>query len=283
MMRYRLIATDLDGTALDPERRITARTKRDLEEALNRGIQVVIATGRTFSALPGDVRRIKGLRYVICSNGAEIRDLTDDSLIYSNYLSSQSVGKILETVRDEEVMLEVFTGGRAYTDEVNYERVSRGELTFRNREYILETRTPLPDLTAFALDHRDRIENINVNFADMAMKPHLRKLLERIEDTTLTTSFDHNWELGGASTSKGNALSRLCRMLGIRPRECMAAGDSPNDASMLSFAGLGIAVANAKEEILRAAEYVTGSNAEEGFAEAVEKFILTQEARGPKL
>ena len=86
-----LIAMDLDRTLLSSSG-LTEYSKDCLEEAIRKGFQVVAATGRPFSALPESVLGIKGLDYVICSNGAHIVDLSTGAFIYSDYLSSSASG-----------------------------------------------------------------------------------------------------------------------------------------------------------------------------------------------
>ncbi len=80
----RMIALDLDGTTLTRDG-LTRRTKETLEEAIRRGIHVVIATGRTYTALPERVHQIQGLEYIITSNGAHISEAQTGKFIYSNF------------------------------------------------------------------------------------------------------------------------------------------------------------------------------------------------------
>ena len=103
----------------------------------------------------------------------------------------------------------------------------------------------------------------------------LGKVLSQLEDNaTLTTSFDHNWEIGGKTTSKARALEELGKILGVEREEMMSFGDSPNDIPMIKAAGIGVAVGNAKDSVKEAADYVTLSNDEAGVARAVEKFVF---------
>ena len=92
----------------------------------------------------------------------------------------------------------------------------------------------------------------------------MRGVLEKIPDTTLTTAFSNNLELGGATTSKATALLELEKILGVKPEEMMAIGDSPNDMAMMELAGMPVAVGNAKPEVKAIAKYVSASNTEDG-------------------
>ena len=148
--------------------------------------------------------------------------------------------------------------------------------SFRNVEYILKTRKPMDDFYRFMLDNSSKIENINVNFSDDALseKPAMKIKLEELPDVTITSSFDHNLEIGGMTTSKADALTQMGRLLGIDKSEMMAAGDSPNDMAMLKAAGVAVAVGNAKPEVKEIADYIAPDNDKDGVADAVEKYIL---------
>ena len=126
----------------------------------------------------------------------------------------------------------------------------------------------------FMLEHKDEIENININFEDVSEKPAMREKLLTLPETTITSSFNHNLEIGGATTSKAEALSQMGKLLGIDQSEMMAIGDSPNDMAMLLASGMPVAVGNAEEEVKAIAKYVAPSNHEDGVADAVEKFVL---------
>ena len=127
------------------------------------------------------------------------------------------------------------------------------------------------------LANKDKIENINIFFETQEAKANMHPVLLGIDNATVTSSLDNNWEIGGATTSKANALAQLQKMLGISREEMMACGDSPNDIDMLKEAGISVAVGNAKEPVKQMASYISTSNNEDGVARAVEKFVLGKE------
>ena len=102
----------------------------------------------------------------------------------------------------------------------------------------------------------------------------MREELLKLPDATITSSFRHNLEIGGATTSKAEALRRMRDIFGIKKEEMMAVGDSPNDMAMLMDAGLAVAVANAEDEVKAVAGYIAPSNHDDGVADAVERFVL---------
>ena len=273
-MAIKLIALDLDGTTLNNDRVISERNRKALQQASEMGVNIVIATGRPFSALPEDVFEIPAIRYVLTSNGASITDLKEDKTFYKNCLSPLAVEKSVELLRQHDYVVECFVKGIAYIDRPYFEEVKRTGSSIRNIDYILKTRNPVDSIYDFMLEHRDEIENININFEDISEKPAMKEKLLTLPETTITSSFNHNLEIGGATTSKAEALSQMGKLLGIRQVEMMAIGDSPNDMAMMLASGMPVAVGNAEEEVKAIAKYVAPSNHEDGVADAVEKFVL---------
>jgi len=274
-MAIKLIALDLDGTTLNSKKELTPATQSALEEAIDRGIYVVIATGRVLSALPENVLKVDGIQYALTSNGANIIDLKTRKSVYRNLIASSAIEEIVELLSHYDFMIEVFVDGHAYVDQKIYDNLDAVGLGISHTDYIRETREPVEGLLDFMLRHKAVIENINVNFGNQTDRAMMREVLAKLQNVTLTTSFDHNLELGGATTSKAAAVKHLCELLGVDEKDVMACGDSPNDASMLMAAGLPIAMGNGKDEIKDIAKYVTGTNDEDGVAQAVHKFVLS--------
>ncbi len=272
--KIRMVALDLDGTTLNSRKQISQRTVQAFHSAMNRGAHIVVATGRTLSSLPDQLLHIDGLEYAITSNGSHITELAAMKTIYEDHIPPAAVEQIVGLMRGTGISVETFVEGKAYIDQREYDDVLTNGSDFRDVEYIRETRTPVPDILDFMIANREFIENINLNFRYIEDKERWRPVLEQIPDTTLTTSFIHNFEIGGRSTSKAEALRFLMKKLDVDKEELMAAGDSLNDSAMLQLAGIGVAMANAEPEIREMADYITDSNDEDGVAKAIERFVL---------
>lgn len=271
--KIKLIALDLDGTTLT-RNGLTRRTKETLEEAIARGLDVVIATGRPYSALPEQVKAIKGLEYVIISNGAHIvRPLTGEFL-YSNYADRDAILRVRDMLMEKAFPVEVFTEGRAYVDRELYEDVKKHGSSYLSAKYILRTREPVDGIYDFWLKHADSIENVNIQFEFQKDKAEMKAALENAEGITLTSSTYHNLEVGGETTSKASALWQLCRMKGLTMENVMAFGDSPNDGTMIREAGIGVAMENATADILEDADITAPSNDDEGVAYTLRMLLL---------
>lgn len=272
-----MVALDLDGTALDPFGRITEREERAFKRAMDMGVHIVVATGRAFHSLPDNVFSIGGIEYAVTSNGAQVTRLKDRTLIYENCIAAASVAEIADILEKAGVRAEAFTDGRAYIDVSEFNAIKSGEIRTRDSVYVLSTRNPVDDIFAFMREHRDRIENISINYPSNEAKEKFSRVLGEIPGVTVTTSFSLNNEIGGATTSKADGLSHLMERLGVTAGELMACGDSPNDGAMIRMAEIGVAMGNADDSVKEMADYVTGTNGEDGVAKAIEKFVLGED------
>lgn len=273
-MSIKLIALDLDGTTLNSAGKISPITEKTLNKATEEGIHVVIATGRARSALPEDIFNVEGIKYVITSNGAVITDLKQERLIYENCISPIAIENVYGLLKQYNFMVEVFVEGKAYVEKCIYENLEKVGLSQRNIRYVRKTRIPYTNVLDMMLKNKERVENININFRDPKDRRDMKDKLMRLKDVTITSSLDHNLEIGGATTSKASALRELCNKLEIKIENIMACGDSPNDEAMMKVAGLPIAMGNAKHSVKSVAKYITDTNDDDGVARAIEKFIF---------
>ena len=278
----KLIALDLDGTTLTREG-LSRRTKETLEEAIRRGIEVVIATGRAYTSLPESIHKIEGLKRIITSNGAHITDCKTGEFFYSNYLNPESV-RLVHGILSErpEFPMEVFTKGVAYIDSSIYEDLEKNGSTFMSTKYILRTRRPVEKIYDFLLAHEDSIENLNIHFEFPQDRLDMLEVLRSLPAVTITSSEKNNLEVGGETTSKANALVELCKELDIGMEHVMAFGDSPNDIHMITEAGIGVAMGNGEDCVKEAADLITLGNNDEGVAYAIRTILFGQEGGVPE-
>ena len=264
-----LVALDLDDTLLDRDSRLPPANRRALERALELGAEIVLATGRAYVTITEEMRTFPGIRYAITGNGAAIYDQTTDQAVMRRVLPEGAAVRVLELLRDMDVAYETFLDGAAYAQS-NY----LGQLdTFATmdrakQEYVLATRRPVPDIIAFIREYGNQMDSLAVIPRDLMVKKQVMELLRPMEEVYITTSAPRLVEINHRDCTKQQGLKFLAGMLGI-PREKTAAfGNADNDAEMLSWAGVGVAVADATPMCLEAADYVTGPFQEEGVAEA---------------
>lgn len=268
----RLIALDLDGTALNSQKRLSERTSAALLQAAEQGIHIVVATGRTFSSLSEEVRQSPVFCCAITSNGAVVNRLPDGKILYHNYLKPQVIEELADIFREERVDAEVCTAGTAYIGQEYYDRILRGE-TRRDIYYVKITRHPVPSVYDFMLEHKHQIENINLNFPNDQEKKRWHKKMREYKKVTPTSSFLYNVELGSETASKAHALESMLESCGLTKEQLMVFGDSENDLDMISLAGIGVAMGNAEAEVKNAADLVTDNNDNDGVAKVIEKLL----------
>jgi Cof subfamily protein (haloacid dehalogenase superfamily) len=273
-MEIKLIALDLDGTTLNSTGLLTQTTKEAIENVIQKNLYVVIATGRAFSTLPEEIINIKGIHYLVTSNGARVFDTKANKTVYSNMIGEDEIEIVIKLLRNYDFMIEAFIHGNAYVDRKIYENIESEGLTKNHSDYVLKTRKPMANLFDFILSNKNNVENININFGKQDDKKMMAEVLSRLKKVTITSSFDHNLEIGGETTSKADAIREISDRLGIENEHIMAFGDSPNDGAMLKAAGLSIAMGNSKDQIKEIAQFITYSNDEDGVAFAINKFLL---------
>lgn len=275
-MKIQLIALDLDGTTMNSANRLSAYNRKALEEAIASGVNVVVASGRAFDSLPQEVLKIPGLRYAISSNGAHITDLSSGEYIYSSYLEAETVELAIQLAQNENLMVEAFCDGKPYIQEELYEDIRVNGSVYRNQEYVLTTRKPVADIYRFMADHRDELENINFFFYDEKRLLEMSPKIHALPQCNVVSSVKNNIEIGGLGSSKAKALEVLSSKLEIPREEIMSFGDAGNDIPMIRYAGWGVAMGNAWDDVKAAADYIAESNDEDGVGRTIRKYVLNQ-------
>ena len=268
------VALDLDGTTFNSAGDISEENVRALEEAAAKGVHIIVSTGRSYSSLPDYIKNVRGIEYAITSNGAHVNIMATGEQIYSDYLDPAAVREIAELKDETGADIEVFIDGRAYVDQSYYDDVKENGCAYRNAEYVLWSRKPVPDVSALMLENSKEIENVNFIYETLEMLEDARPKVNAIKNATITSSFPNNLEVGGPHTSKKTALTWLLEELKASADELMCCGDAPNDIAMIEMAGIGVAVANAWGGLRDHADFMTASNDDDGVAKAIDKFVL---------
>ncbi|NCC69662.1 MAG: Cof-type HAD-IIB family hydrolase, partial [Clostridia bacterium] len=261
-MDIRCIVLDMDRTTLDANGKLSAGNKTAIEYAISRGVEVVIASGRSFASLPEDVTGIPGIRYAITSNGAAVYNTVTSECLIRHLIGGEAVDRILnlvsEPVKSRVIVCEGFIDGVPYCPGHFYAHPDEYGLSERHIKYVKSTRRPEDDILAFIREHRLRLESVDIMTWDMVMKKSLWKQLENeVGDIYITTSADNLLEISDKNSGKHSAVHYLLDLLQIGREETAAFGDGDNDAGMLSYVGAGVAVENASERCKQSADYIT--------------------------
>ncbi|HIX98195.1 Cof-type HAD-IIB family hydrolase [Faecalicatena contorta] len=278
-MKITSIALDLDGTTLNSRGILSERTRRAIAEALERGICVIPASGRSFDSLPEEILSISGIRYAITSNGTAVVEVHTGEYLRKFSLTEESVEKILWLMDGRDVVFEAFIDGKPYAQKEYVEDPVRYGAMPAAIGYIQRTREPVAGMEAFIRAHaaEGKLDCLDVVVKGEEKKRSLWCLLEReVTDIYVTSSVPQLLEISYRDAGKESALKFLLRYLGLEQTESAAFGDGDNDRGMLAFAGIGIAVSNGSQGCLQAADYIAGSNDEDGVARFIEWLLAMQ-------
>lgn len=275
MQRIKMVGLDLDGTLLNERKELTDHTKKVLEEACARGVQIVIATGRPMTGVPKEVLAIPGMKYIVTSNGGRVLDLETGQVVYEKPVPHKTAERILRITQRYETMNEIYFDGIGYVQENELKQVHLYVKKTPMQEYIVTTRQSIKDIWEKMDAMGDKgLDKVHALFADQKELEQARIQVEALGEVEISSSLGNNMEMNAPGVHKGEALLRLGELLEIARDEIMACGDGGNDLAMIQTVGLGVAMENAVFEVKQAADYITSSNEEEGVARAIERFVL---------
>jgi Cof subfamily protein (haloacid dehalogenase superfamily) len=262
----RLLAIDLDGTVLDSQMRISARVRRALRLTQEAGVHVILASGRIFSSMRLLAADLGLNEPMICHQGALVQDLFTQQVYYRCGVPLPLAQELVVIARQQGWSL------GAYLDE----------------HFYVERDSPF---LRFYVEFSPTHEEIHIvpNLGDMLVEPLKLILVAEPEEATradlllrerfagrlhIVRSFPLFVEATNWSVSKGCALAFLAEKLGVTQSETMAIGDNDNDIEMVAWAGWGVAMGNASAALKATAAYIAPSLADDGAAQAIERFIL---------
>lgn len=274
MSIYKLLALDVDDTLVNARLQIPERTRRAVEQAREAGVRVTLATGRMFCSARPFAGQLGIEEYLITYQGALVRHSVTGETLFHRPVPLDLAGEIIEYIKKE-----FGYHINIYLDDFLYV----AERTPEAERYAAHSGTPLGvvgDLDRFLQERNEAPTKLLV----VAEEYQLDELLARArpvygERLHITKSKPHFLEFSHPDGHKGHALASIAGHYGLQREEIIAVGDTYNDIEMIEYAGLGVAVGNARPEVQKKADYVCPSNEDCGVAEVVEKFILGREIR----
>jgi Cof subfamily protein (haloacid dehalogenase superfamily) len=266
-----MIATDVDGTLLDADERVTPRTRAVVRAAVDAGAQFVLATGRPPRWISPIVDALGLAPMSVCANGAVIYDPSTDRIVSARTLSPEQLAVLAEmAVRViPGAGLAVERVGRSAHDAATPQFVSspgyeHAWLNPDNTEVSVEDLLSAPAVKLL-------IRKAGARSADMAAA--LAEHMGIEGDLTYSTN-NGLIEVVPLGISKATGVEEVARPLEITAEDIVAFGDMPNDVPMLRWAGLGVAMGNAHPDAIAAADEVTASNTDDGLARVLERWWI---------
>ena len=270
-----IIALDLDGTLLNSQKELTEVSRLALERAYEAGYEIVPTTGRFYGGMPESVRSLPFVRYAITINGAEVADLETGTVIYKAEMPYTQAAELMAYLDPMPLIYDCYLDNGGWMTVALKEKIDETVDSSHYRRMLHDLRKPVPELKEFVLERKQDVQKVQLFTRDMALRQRLiRDIPEHFPGLVTSTSQPQNVEINQSRANKGAALLALASHLGLPREATIAFGDGSNDLSMLREAGVGVAMANAADEVKAAARRITASCDEDGVARGIEEICF---------
>jgi Cof subfamily protein (haloacid dehalogenase superfamily) len=257
------LVTDVDGTLLDHQSKLTDLNKRAIKDCINAGIKVVIATGKSFSAVEHLIKEFN-LQLPQITLGGAMTVTPDGKVIDSFTIPEKIYHEIIDAVRAKGYEPLIATvEGKIYYQKFVPEMKNVMEIG----ETLYEADNIKKDIYA-----KHSVSIFLSITADDPLDSYIRK--EFGKRMLISRSGKYFFDILNIKASKGNSLKKLIKRLKISKEEVISFGDSQNDISLFKESGFSIAVKNSYPELIELADAITDENHKSGLGKAIYKYIL---------
>jgi Cof subfamily protein (haloacid dehalogenase superfamily) len=268
--QIRALVSDVDGTLVTDDKALTAATRSVADALRENGIAFCIISSRPPRGLRMLVEPLGLTTPMGCFNGA-VRVMPDLSVVAQDLLAPDVARRAVDLLKSKGVQIWVFSQQDWLVRDSHALYVEHEELTVKFAPTVVQN-------FESALDGVAKIVGVSGD-PEFLARCESDLCVALGQEATIALSQPYYLDITSSGANKGDAFSKLAELLAIPPAEIAVIGDGHNDVPMFSRAGLSIAMGNASPEVQQAADVVTESNREDGFAAAVHRFILNPEAR----
>lgn len=287
---YRLIAIDLDGTLLNSYGEITNKNREAIKYAINKGIEVVLASGRDPQTMKKISLELGIENFLIAGNGACIYDIKQDKNIYESFVEKEKALEIIKICKQNSIFFNIYTNKGIITESLNYNvKVFHNENNYKPNKKRTNIEI-VNDIYSYIKNNEFEILKIiicdesRIIFNNIIEKLKIIKDVEVLEVEhmskkiikTGTEEYKIEYfytEVTNQNANKWDTIQYLAKKLGIEEKEIICIGDNINDLKMVKNAGVGIAMKNSALEKKEIADYVTEDNNSDGVGMAIYKYV----------
>ena len=289
---YKFVAIDLDGTMLNSYGVVTENTKKVIKQAIDKGNEIIIASGRPIDSIKTIAKEIGSEKYFIAGNGALIYDIKNDEIIYEKYMSKSKVLEIIKLCEENSISYNLYTETTIIAKALKYNVLYYHKENLKKEENKRTNITIVDDIYKYVSNlENPKFLKITVcddnKFVFQSIIRKLRKIStievldvlhmsrKMIKQGTEDIPIEYYYtEISLKDVDKWNAIEFLMNKMNLKKEEIIAIGDNMNDKIMIENAGLGVAMKGSTPNIVDIADYVTDGNNDEGVAKVLEKFLL---------
>lgn len=287
---YKLIAMDLDGTLLNSYGEVSKENKEAIKNAIERGIEIVIASGRMKSAIDSIAEEIGATNYIISGNGTILYDNKNNKILYQSFLKKEKVLQIIKICEENSIFYNIYTENQIITKNLNYnvlyynyensKKIEEKQIQINIVEniynYIEKNDINIVKITV--CDENQAIFNRIINKINKITEINVLEVehmsRKRIKSGTEEINIGYYYtEIVNKDVNKWTAIKKLIEHLGIQEKEVIAIGDNVNDKEMVENAGIGVAVGKSWLEVKKIGDIFVADNNSNGVAEAINKYI----------
>ena len=274
---YRMIAIDLDGTLLSPEGKVTERAKAAVHSCLSAGLLVCFATGRNWTESKTVLEAVAHYDSAVFVGGAHVVDTKQEVTLHRTMMESSLAADVCRELESSgHAVLALQDTGTAGVD---YLITADGTLNPATSQWMRLTSAKVhrvPSLADYAHEHTirvgivaepDEVARVERELAE-SFGERIMMMSIRVPQAGVTVL-----EVFDPAVNKWEGIMHVARKHGIEPEQIIAIGDDVNDVPMISRAGLGVAMGNARDEIKAIAKRVIGHNKDEGLAVFLEELV----------
>lgn len=269
MNEIKLVMVDLDGTIVLRNNQLAKNVEAGIDYLLSKKVEVVVATGRFYDAIPDYFLNHEEINYIVSSNGALIYNKNIQQKLDLKAIELDQALEIVRASNDKAYNGFVVTSEGTLREREMYERYMKMNpnyvQTFRPSRIIVE------DMVEHLKNNDLTIKKIHLGFEDLKVRDELYNKFKSIKTVNTVSSGADNIEVTAKNASKGSALHFLKEHLGLSRSEILAIGDSENDISMLKEAGVSVAMGNSTTTVQKVSDFVTSDAEDEGFYKAIKK------------
>lgn len=271
--QIKLLAIDMDGTLVTSKKEITPRTAEVLRAAMQKGIEICIATGRYTTYLFDILRPLGITGPAILGNGAAVMD--EKNVYFHSLISEADLRQISALCLKERAALFVSVEGYTCCLDNDYTmQAARHWAADRPDNDIMATLHFYQDPEKLLQDVIGKTGKLIVlHFEEKRARELIEIFREQSSLGVIYSEFGHI-DLANPGLTKLSGLKMVMEMKGLSPEQVMAFGDGENDIEMIEYAGFGVAMGNACPGAKAAADYIAPGNDQEGVAKTIEKFLL---------
>ena len=288
---YKMVAVDLDGTMLNSYGEVTENTKRVVKQTIQKGTDVVIASGRSIDSIKTIAKEIGSTKYIIAGNGAVVYDMEKNEILYEKYIPRSKALDIINICEQNNIYYNVYTNKTIIADSLRYnvlyyykENLKKQDSKKTNITLVDNVQNYIKQMQdekimkIFVCDISKSVFNSiirtfsNIQDIDILDISHMSRKI--IKQGTVQVPIEYFYtEISMKDVDKWNAVQFLIDKLGIKKQEVIAIGDNMNDKKMVENAGIGVCMGGSVLGTTNIADYITEDNNNEGVANAIEKYI----------